>query len=212
MKVLTIALSGLLALGVAVTASSASASLVVLNSSFEAPDVGVFAGSADDWTQLGVGADGAGVLNGGFFGITVPDGDQVAFANPGIGLSQVLVDVLTADTLYKLTVAIGTRDRAIPETSEYEIRILAGGILLASVSDTLNENTPFSDIMVSYTATPADTQLGQLLQVEIATIGGTKQAIFDNVRLDATVVPEPSALLLAGLGILGLFGSARRRN
>ena len=44
-----------------------------------------------------------------------------------------------------------------------------------------------------------------------ATSGGSSSMFFDDVVFQATVVPEPSGILLFGAGLVAVLGSGRRR-
>ena len=58
---------------------------------------------------------------------------------------------------------------------------------------------------ISYTANAGNPLIGQPLTIELGTAvhAYPNLAFFDNVQLNA--VPEPSTLILAGMGLVGLF-------
>ncbi len=147
----------------------------VANASFEIPDISGFSNTKPTgWTDTGYDC-GLNDQDCGRF--TAPDGTQVAFVNTGLALYQTVTNVLTAGAQYSLTVAVGTRTDG---GCGYDIRLKAGGVLLASTNATLAAATPFSDVTVDFMAPDGHPQLGQPVTIELA---GTTQPQYDNVRL-----------------------------
>ncbi|MDG1357598.1 MAG: PEP-CTERM sorting domain-containing protein, partial [Akkermansiaceae bacterium] len=111
--------------------------------------------------------------------------------------------------LYTMTVAIGDHDAGgRPGFSGYDIRLLAGGSTVASISSTTTPGDgTFTDVSFSYTAQAGDSGL---LGIELQEInGGSGKAVdFDNVRL--SFVPEPSSTALLGLGGLAFIFRRKR--
>ena len=185
-------------------------------------DNGIFTGTLnDDGTYFD-----PHVLGGG----SAPDGDQVAILfgfgnNAGsaglgeYGLEQELSAVLTANTVYELTVEvgnIGSGDGFILDGFPgYRVELLAGGTVIASDDNSLTiDERVFELSTVSFTTGAAHAQLGQQLGIRLINPNpanpppGDIEVDFDDVRLTATGVPEPaSAALMLG----GLFVALRRR-
>ena len=197
--------------GVAIAAAMASgaahaAAIAVLNPSFEATVLAVNTNSVGipGWVNSSGGILLPLIGPTGQFSNPIPDGVNTAWLNGG-SATQTLNAVLTANTSYTLQVAVGDRrDGVFPG---YSVALMAGTTVLASES-ALHPDDGFLDSVISYSATAASPGLGQPLVIRL-TANGT-QVNFDNVRLDATAVPEPGAwaLMLAGTALLG--GLSRR--
>jgi hypothetical protein len=137
----------------------------------------------------------------------VPDGNQVAYSNGGT-IAQTLSAVLQPNTRYTLSAYIGRRNElTFPANS---IRLIAGGNLVSSNSVTPAAGT-FERVTVSYTSGGIDDPLiGKPLEIYLSSFGA--QANFDNVTLDASPIPEPSAILgLLGFGLLGIASKLRQK-
>ena len=214
-----------------------SGAAIVLNHSFEADPVsdGNFTGSVTSWTPLSSGGDpgpGYGTYNPaeadftGAAGSGTPlgaDGTNVFTTYTGnavgayVGVSQVLTGMtLTAGTTYTMTVAIGDYKGLTPTNWHLAISTssMSVGTYLINLSGlgTSLTDDQFNDFSVSYTATGAEGQIGEDLKITLwgQNDGTGTHVPFDNVRLEAAVVPEPSAALLGGIGLLALI--RRRRN
>jgi hypothetical protein len=123
--------------------------------------------------------------------------------------------VLLPNTTYTLTVGVGYR-KDLPglgySFKGYGIELWAGAVKLASDYDASHGGTgaatpasdQWKDAVITYTS-PSSVTAANL---EVRLIGYGIQTNYDNVRLDGTLVPEPSTALLGGLGMLALL---RRR-
>lgn len=140
-----------------------------------------------------------------------PEGNNVGFAfvtqSPGsgvIGFTQTLASTLTADTIYNLNVEVGDPidydGFGLTGFPGYAVQLLAGGTVLAEDNNTLRptEGT-FATSTVSYTSSVNSPSLGQPIEIRLLNLnlpqGSGSEVDFDNVRLAAEPVPEPSAIL-----------------
>lgn len=146
------------------------------------------------------------------FPSTIPVGSGV------VGLSQTLANALSPNTSYTLMVDVGNaQSYSVPELNldynlagfgGYRVDLMAGTNILASDINSLNlaEGT-FGTSTVSFTTGANNPFLGQPLAIRLTNLNqaaGT-EVDFDNVRLDATAVPEPASTL--GLLVLGSLGA-----
>jgi len=138
-----------------------------------------------------------------------------------VGLSQGLSGTLQPDTHYTLTVEVGNiadiggAPFNLDGFPGYQVQLLANNIVLAMDNNTL---TPAEGVFelstVEFTTGATHPQMGMNLGIRLINLNNINSGIevnFDDVRLDATVVPEPSMALLASCG-MAVFCFARRRN
>jgi hypothetical protein len=138
------------------------------------------------------------------------------------GLSQTLGDTLQLNSTYTLTVEVGNFADDNPSDSfnfngfpGYRIDLMTvnNPTPLASDNNTL---TPaegiFETSIVSFTTGSSHTDAGQALAIRLVNLNGAGIEVnFDDVRLDASPVPEPSTAALL-LGAVGLICAGLRRN
>ncbi|GCL59802.1 PEP-CTERM sorting domain-containing protein [Microcystis aeruginosa] len=200
-----------------------AASIFIANHSFEDPiitdlsgilDTGI--GTTGNWTFTGASA--RGFINPGlgendvpgfWYGPspTLPNGNQVAWSNGGT-ISQTLTETLQANTKYTLGVYVGHRQNVA--FAGYNIELLAGATVLASNNSITPAAGTFAPVTVSYTSGSSGSLLGQALQIRLTSNG--EQANFDLITLDASPIPEPSAMLgLLGFGLLGIASKLRQK-
>lgn len=212
--------------------------LFIQNSSFENPvtPAATFSGTNNaappGWT---ISDASSGMQNFRYYGVWnpattnsytngAPDGANVGVVflinsfnlTPG-GLQQTLATTVQPFTQYTLTVDVGN---FAPEDSPtptfdfagfpgYRVELLAGGSVIASDNNTLAPaEGEFLTSTVTFTtgANPGSGSLGiRLLNLN----GPGIEVNFDDVRLDATAVPEPSAVVLVAAA--GLVVLRRRR-
>ncbi len=159
--------------------------------------------------------------NDSFFNASLtntPDADanDQSFFTAARDIYQVLGDTLAANTQYTLTIDIGDRDVANVGGNPGTPVVNLGYGATAGTNNLLvmnqgNQPTQVNGGWVTWTGTfttdAAPAGLGQALRIDLTT--GENVGWFDNVRVDAVAVPEPSSSILIGLGGLTLI--LRRR-
>jgi len=142
------------------------------------------------------------------FNALFPVGENVAYTNNRI-IGQTLTDTLLANTQYTLTVLVGRRKTA--NYAGYTVSLLAGANVIGS--DTAGATLALGDHLTSTVSVNSNLVnplfLGQALRIEL--YGPSNNvASFDDIRLDATPLPEPATLSLLGLAAGGLLTRRRR--
>jgi len=147
------------------------------------------------------------------------------------GLIQTLAETLQADTSYTLQVEIGNIASAVSSTGTffdldgfpgYRVDLLAGGVVMAQDDNTLfgsiNEGE-FGTSTVAIATGATHPQLGQPLGIRLVNLNQVDPSFtdsdlevdFDDVRLDATPVPSPTAIVLLIASLPPLLLTRRRR-
>jgi hypothetical protein len=118
------------------------------------------------------------------------------------GLSQVLGDLVAGNMVYTLRVDVGRRSFTL-NTWNYSIELWADGVLLGSQFGFpgMGANSAATDTLTVITGA-GHPQIGEPLEIRLMTNGNITEAFFDNVRLDASPVPEPGTWALAAAGLL----------
>ncbi|HXE54959.1 MAG TPA: PEP-CTERM sorting domain-containing protein [Tepidisphaeraceae bacterium] len=212
------------------TFASPCRSALIFSDGFESPPLAAgttAAVNADGWTS-DAGTDAAVWFPSSptaDFNSVAPlaapaDGNQlltIVEANQNV---ERAVGTIQAATLYTLTVAIGDR---ISDSGlhDWDIQLWAGGstrqtFLGQTFRTDSGANNPsagnWADNSVTFDSTTDPTVVGQNLFVLVGTyLTGSNpgQSYFDNVRVDATSVPEPAATALLTIAIAATL---RRRN
>ena len=155
-----------------------------------------------------------------------PDGTDTTHYTNAVSDSiyQVLTATLQANMVYTLTVDVGDRTNLVAQAGAIRLGFVSGAptasddyglnLLTANI---INDTVPVNGAGASdgwetwqstFTTGASPTGEGQQLRIELVTFAGV-QTLWDNVRLDGTAIPEPSAALLGAFG--GLLLLRRRR-
>ena len=153
---------------------------------------------------------------------TPAEGNQVAYLVPGAGNTSSIttsasLGTVAANMLYTLTVALGNRnDSLFFDTGTYTINLLANGVSVAQATRAGNTvpHGGFSDLSAVFTSPASGPVIGESLTIRLSASAGSAndEAIFDNVRLTASAVPEPaiSTMIIGGMAALVCWRGQRR--
>jgi hypothetical protein len=189
--------------------------VVVNNASFEVTDpvldVGGWTNALVDWSSPAV--EGDSFIE--YIDTFSSEGNNHIGIQNNEEVSQDLGVPVLPNTMYILTVGVGRRNASFTvEGNQSTYGLYAGGDLADGgtlIGDKSYDAFPLADLTFvddSLTVTTGDTVPDGNLFISLRTTG-PQRAHFDNIRLEA--VPEPSALALAMLGLLGLAHRIRRR-
>ena len=163
----------------------------------------------------------------------VPDGVQVGFARQG-SFSQVVTAngqygnpayLLKIDTTYTLSAYLGI-DKVFAQ-EDYSSKPLMFGVYgtgwvegvhvgqwLVKQDLDLSSITPgtMQEVTMSFSVTPGNglENWNMIILLDQPQAGSLTE--IDDVRVDASPVPEPASLAVLGLGLAGVLGTARRRS
>jgi len=194
-------------------ATSHAAAVVILNSSFESPGGNPMTyASATDWAGSSFTEISTEVSLTGGTGVRY--GGQLASTT----MTQDLGVTFLANTTYTLTVALG--NRVVGDISgSMRFGLTNGGtelgtFTLVAVPSAVTGGT-FQDFTYTFTtgAVAPTGNVGISLEAPDPSQSqfGPGRGVFDNVRLDASPVPEPSAGLCALIGASLILAHRRRR-
>lgn len=146
------------------------------------------------------------------------------------GMQQTLTETLQPNTTYSLDVAIGNIASGFAQSGSffdldgfpgYRVDLLAGGVLLAQDNNSLNSLIPegeFADTNVSFTSGADSLPFGANLEIRLVNLNvvdplfldADLEVDFDNVRLTAVSIPEPSSLAMVAIFTTAMLGGRRR--
>jgi len=191
--------------------------ITINNPSFESPSCGSpgpVSCAPADWTVSG---SAGAILPASSDPLQAFDGSQYAYANAGGTLEQTLATALQGDTSYELTIWVGNRANDLGTgfcpgcVFDPTVELLAGTTVLGDASGSTPAVGSWAEWTFTYDASASDPNIGQDFAIELS--AAANQGDFDLVGLQTVgpqTAPEPSMLLLAGAGLVGM-GLARRR-
>lgn len=209
-------LAGLLSIATLVVfANSHAANIALTDPSLENTFGGTNGVVVSGWFTFGNAVGGVFVNGDGFWNMSNTVGNNAAYAtqigeNDGGAIYQTVS--LDADVTYRLTVGVGMSNGAPKSDGKFAIVFFNTSFttLLAETAGSISTRGSFTDYSVDFTpSSSGNYQVGMRNRGYVPGTGANNNestVFFDNVRL--TVIPEPGAALLGGLGLLALL---RRR-
>ena len=173
-----------------------------------------------------------------FFNSTAPDGDRVAIlfnsqreGDGEYGLFQNTSSTIEANTRYELSVEVGNIASGfatngtffnLDDFPGYRVELLADGNVIAVDDNGLSiDEGEWGTSVISFESGAADPFLGQTLGIRLVNEnvipGGLTQGTspdlevdFDDVRLIATAIPEPSTCWMLFAALVSFVGNRRK--
>jgi PEP-CTERM motif len=214
MRLKNITMLFVLVLCFAITGPNALAdSVTITNPSFETPGAPVNSGCGTGCAYNGVaplGWTGGGSFEPGGILSPVPDGSLIAYANAGGSISQTLSGTSLVDnSVYTLSLFVGNRGGSLGGNYTLSLDTILGGITTTLCTFSGNAASPNIAVgtfqVEGCTYASGSTPPAGNLFLQFTALNG--QLDVDNVSLTVQPngpvgVPEPSSMLLLGIGAL----------
>ena len=193
--------------------SAASSAATLLNPSFEGGSGGPdFTQNPANWNATSTAFRPRTFAPGTPSNINPTDGGFQAWMNNGTAGWQDTGDAIVAGTTYQLKIDLNADQLNFPNIETTVIRFYGSdagtGTALAEITPNGPATSVWTEQTLAFTAT-AGQATGQTLGVYLGVTSGT-QVEWDNIRLTATPIPEPSAAAFLALGGLALLRRRRK--
>jgi hypothetical protein len=169
---------------------------------------GDFESGTSPWTLITANVD-TYISPDGF-----PGSSNIAMEIKDIGLGrQTTIDTIVADQKYTLSWDAASWD-TYGDSFKTTLFYTDGSSVrhdLATQTVNFSDNLVWHNRSLDWTSQAGQDYVGKPLTVEFAGIAGSAWSNVDNVTLTASAIPEPSALMLGAISMLGLLCYAWRK-